>query len=257
MPGELLEIISVLIVLLAWGLRAVLTPFAKRRQQRRTESAQQGARQPAQRRAAQRQAERQAERRAGERDARQRPDESRSARRREEERRKRQRGPAPAAEVRPGEPIVPPPPPPPRRPPAERAPDPLLPEGGGTRSLTAELLRELGLDVEEPAAYQPPPPLIPEPPPPPPVVSAGGVLEAPPPLIDEEIAGDSPVLRIEPLGELGAPGAGSGPAAQILRDLRGGPTTLARAVLLADILAPPPGLRPPGEAGGGGDGQRW
>jgi hypothetical protein len=114
------------------------------------------------------------------------------------------------------------------------------------------LLRELGMEVEQPSAG--------------PSSSrdtrgrAGGrslsdsgdlevvELAAPPPLIGEELsAGDTQAPRLEVLAPGATPGGSSvSSAEEIRRRLYGGSRSLGQAVLLAEILAPAPGLRPPG-----------
>ncbi|MCB1056578.1 MAG: hypothetical protein KDD11_13835 [Acidobacteria bacterium] len=152
-----------------------------------------------------------------------------------------------------------PPPPPAAQPagPAASSPEEEM------RRRAAEVFRRLGLDVDEmsgrsgdrPAARPaspPPPPTAPQQPPSAPRTSRWDPkpvsLEAPPPLLapDEShsmlgapapLGGEGPGLR--------QPAAGGGLALEVLEDLRGGPASLARAVLLSEILGPPVALRSP------------
>ena len=84
----------------------------------------------------------------------------------------------------------------------------------------------------------------------------GGGLHAPASLI--KTAPDAEPVQVLAFDEQSSDAARghAGPtlAQEVLRDLRGGPRTLARAVLLAEILGPAPGLASPGEEGAN---RRW
>ncbi|MDY7092353.1 MAG: hypothetical protein SX243_05190 [Acidobacteriota bacterium] len=252
MPGDALEVIATLVIVIAWALRAILSPLAKRQEEKRQQQAE-GQHQPAQHQRAQRQTTQGqgARRQQGP----QRHQGSYPARSAEPQRARPQPQarpkPAPAT-IEAGKPIQPAPPPQPSTSSREKAPERPLPAHEGTRSLTAELLRELGMEIEKPSTGAggtrdtqgvPGEQLI----------SGSGDLEvvelaAPPPLIGEEpSAGDIQAPRLEVL----TPGAGPkgstvSLAQEIRRQLYGGPRSLGQAVLLAEILGQAPGLRPPG-----------
>ena len=146
-----------------------------------------------------------------------------------------------------------------------------------------DLLRELGLDLEEKAVPPPPAPAqaprAPVPPPPPAIppserrTRAGvppsrapgrrSVSEGAPPAATPRGGG-----QLQPMPSISsvavppaAPDLGSSlhkPSdgetrlqasrlrSRVLQDLRGGASSLARAIVLREVLGPPPGLRPPG-----------
>lgn len=240
MPDDLIETIATVVILAAWGLRAVLKPLLKKQRESKPTST------------------------PGARD--ERPE---AGGRRPQPTAAEQVAPRPSQSDQSGrmQPTLAPAP--------MQRQEPTAPTGAGSRPVaeeaardrTAELFRRLGLDLDEmtrpaqsaaaPASGRPA-----SPPPPPPVPERAAsrwdgkmpaTLKAPPPLIVPDdshtmleapasLGGEGPVpRRLRPAGGL---------AVEILDDLRGGASGLSRAMVLAEILGPPVALRPPDDSRG-------